>query len=589
MIKNFSQYLVEEEREVFFTFGRMNPPTIGHGKLIDALVKKSKGADYKIYVSQSQDAKKNPLSYSDKIKHLRKMFPKNGRNIIVDKTARNAIDIATKLYDMGYKKVTMVVGGDQVRTFEVLLNKYNGKKARHGFYNFESINIVSAGRRDPDAEGVEGMSATKMRKAASDNDYQTFAQGIPKSMSDKDTRKLFNDVRKGMGLKEERSFKRHIDLGKLNDTREAYVSGELFEIGDTVVIKESDEIGLVSVLGANYVIVECGEKRLRKWLKDVELVEKKLTPAEIKKREEIAKAMERENPDMPMDKKMAIATAMAKKVAEKKAPQDPEIGKDVKGTQPKKYYAKDAEGDDMSVATKKKRAAHFKKGTAKDDDDPSAYKPAPGDKGAKTKPSKYTKSFKQMYGESGAGEEGTNKLVKKYKKDTPMESVDEKFFGGAGAFGDKSVGAKLMPAFDQWMDKKVYNKKRYEKAVRGYLNWRRKNPKAGSTGAFDYLRQMGVERPRLVIDFMQDMIKKGKLPKHLSLDKPRTGKSKTVFPDEPLNIDKFRRGLRAQKEDAVKTARAAIDREKEQDKKKHDRMLDRARLVKAKNKNRETK
>ncbi len=212
MIKNFSQYLVEEEREVFFTFGRMNPPTIGHGKLIDALVKKSKGADYKIYVSQSQDAKKNPLSYSDKIKHLRKMFPKNGRNIIVDKTARNAIDIATKLYDMGYKKVTMVVGGDQVRTFEVLLNKYNGKKARHGFYNFESINIVSAGRRDPDAEGVEGMSATKMRKAASDNDYQTFAQGIPKSMSDKDTRKLFNDVRKGMGLKEERSFKRHIDL-----------------------------------------------------------------------------------------------------------------------------------------------------------------------------------------------------------------------------------------------------------------------------------------------------------------------------------------------------------------------------------------
>ena len=100
---------------------------------------------------------------------------------------------------------------------------------------------------------------------------------------------------------------------------------------------------------------------------------------------------------------------------------------------------------------------------------------------------------------------------------------------------------------------------------------------------------MGVERPRLVIDFMQDMIKKGKLPKHLSLDKPRTGKSKTVFPDEPLNIDKFRRGLRAQKEDAVKTARAAIEREKEQDKKKHDRMLDRARLVKAKNKNRETK
>jgi hypothetical protein len=521
VIKNFSEYLVEEEREVFFTFGRMNPPTIGHGKLIDSLVKKSKGADYKIYVSQSQDAKKNPLSYSDKIKHLRKMFPKQGRNIIVDKTARNAIDIATKLYDMGYKRITMVVGDDQVRTFDVLLNKYNGKKARHGFYNFESINIVSAGRRDPDAEGVEGMSATKMRQAATDNDYSTFAQGIPNSMSDKDTRKLFNDVRKGMGLKEERSFKRHIDLGKLDDTREAYVQGDLFELGDTVVIKESEEVGIVSVLGANYVIVECGDKKLRKWLDAVELVEKK-------------------------------------------APQDPEIGKEVKGTQPKKYYAKDAEGDEMSAATKKKRAAHFKKGTAKDDDDASAYKPAPGDKGAKTKPSKYTKSFKQMYGESaGAGEEGTDKLRKKYEKDTPCE-VDERVFGKTGAFGDKNMGTTLFPAFDQWMDKKVYNKKRYEKALRAFLDWRRKNPgKAKSGEGWDFLRGYGVERPRLIIKFMNDMVKQGKLPKHLAVEDVQ--------------------------EDAVQQARDAIKREKEQDTKKHDKLLDRARLARAKKKNRETK
>jgi len=534
VIKNFSDYLIEEEREVFFTFGRMNPPTIGHGKLIDALVKRSKGADYKIYVSQSQDPKKNPLSYSDKIKHLRKMFPKNGRNIIVDKTARNAIDIATKLYDMGYKKVTMVVGGDQVRTFEVLLNKYNGKKARHGFYNFESINVVSAGRRDPDAEGVEGMSATKMRQAASDNDYQTFAQGIPKSMSDKDTRKLFNDVRKGMGLKEERSFKRHIDLGKKDDTREAYVSGELFELGDTVVVKESDEVGIVSVLGANYVIVECGGKKLRKWLDAVELVEKK-------------------------------------------APQDPEIGKDVKGTQPKKYYAKDAEGDDMSVATKKKRAAHFKKGTAKDDDDPSAYKPAPGDKGAKTKPSKYTKSFKQMYGESaGAGEEGTTKLSKKYKKDTPGE-VDERVFGKTGPFGSKGGSTILFRSVDKFLDK-VVNGKQYKKAVRAYLDWRRENPGKGPTGAWDFFRMYGVESPRQMVDYFDQMVKKGILPAHLGFDR-KSPKSKTVFP----------KGLTAQKEDAVKTARKAIDREKEQDKRKHDRMLDRARLARAKAKNRETR
>ena len=588
MIKNFSQYLVEEEREAFFTFGRMNPPTIGHGKVIDTIVKKAKGSDYKIFLSQSQGPK-DPLSYSDKVKHMRKMFPKHGRNIIVDKKVKTAFDVAVKLYDMGYRKITMVVGQDRLREFDTLLNKYNGTKARHGFYNFESINVVSAGQRDPDAEGVEGMSASKQRANAKANDYQAFTQGVPKSMSDRDTRKLFNDVRKGMGLKEERSFKRHIDLGKLDDTREAYVSGDLFEIGDTVVVKESDEVGIVSVLGANYVIVECGDKKLRKWLNAVELVEKKLTPAELKKREEIAKAIEKDNPDMPMDKKMAIATATAKRVAEKKAPQDPDIGKDVKGTQPAKYYAKDAEGDDMSDATKKKRAAHFKKGAAKSDEDPTAYKPAPGDKGAKTKPSKYTKSFKQMYGESGAGEEGTDKLVKKYKKDTPMqENIEEKYFGKTGAFGDKSYGSTLFPAFDQWMDKKVYNKKKYEKAVRGYLNWRRKNPKAGSVGAFDYLRSMGVERPRLIINFMHDMIKQGKLPKHLHLDKgvERAGKAvkkavKTSFPGQDF------RGL--QGEDAVAQAKDRIKAEKERDKKKFDSMLDRARIARAKAKNRATK
>ena len=374
MIKNFKSYLIEEAKEVYFTFGRMNPPTIGHGKVMDTIATKSGGSDWKVYVSQSTGVK-DPLSYSDKVKHLRKMFPKYGRNIMVDKGVRNVFDIATKLYDQGYKRVTMVVGQDRIREFEVLLEKYNGKKARHGFYNFESIKVISAGRRDPDAEGVEGMSASKQRANAKANDYQAFTLGVPKSMSDRDTRKLFNDVRTGLGLKEETSFKRHIELPKVSDIREKFVKGELFELGDTVVIKESDEVGIVSVLGSNYVIVECGDRKVRKWLDAVELVEKK-------------------------------------------AVQDPDI-KDKEGTQPKKYYA------GLKKTTKSKRDAHFKKHGKKSDDDQSAYKPAPGDATAKTKPSKYTKSFKDMYGEDkGAGEEGTTKLLKKYKKDTPMEQED---------------------------------------------------------------------------------------------------------------------------------------------------------------------
>ena len=345
-IKNFSQYLIEEEREVYFTFGRMNPPTIGHGKVMDVLAKKSGKSDYKVYVSQSQNAKKDPLSYTDKVKHVRKMFPKHARQVMMDKDVKSVFDIAVKLYDQGYTKINMVVGADRVREFDVLLNKYNGTKARHGFYNFKKINIVSAGERDPDATGVEGMSASKQRENATKNDFVTFAQGVPKGMSDKDTRKLFNDVRKGMGLKEELQFKNHIELETVSETREQYVSGQLFQVGDTVVIKESDEIGTVSMLGANYVIVECGDKKMRKWLDSVELVEK----------------------------------------------QDPDI-KDREGTQPARYHA------GLKKSTKAKRDAHFKKHGKKADDDESAYKPAPGDKTAKTKPSKYTKAFKDMYDE----------------------------------------------------------------------------------------------------------------------------------------------------------------------------------------------
>ena len=394
-IKNFSQYLIEAEREVFFTFGRMNPPTIGHGKVLETLAKKSGRNDYKVFTSQVSNPKKDPLSYSDKIKHMRKMFPKHGRSIIINKKIRTAFDAVTELYDQGYRKVNMIVGSDRVREFDTLLKKYNGVKGRHGFYNFESINVLSAGERDPDAEGVAGMSASKQRANAQENDYTAFSQGVPKNMNDKDTRKLFNDVRKGMGLKEEKKFKRHVDLGKLNELRENYVKGSLYEIGDTVVIKESEEVGIITVLGSNAI----------------ELVEKKLTPAELKKREEIAKAIEKDNPKMPMDKKMAIATATAKRVAEKivddvstiiekekekaRVAQDKDV-KDKKGSQPSVYYK------GVAKKTKSSRASHFAKHGKMDDDNPAAYKDAPGDKKARkkgTKLSKHTKSYRQMFGD----------------------------------------------------------------------------------------------------------------------------------------------------------------------------------------------
>lgn len=275
MINRFSQYLVEEERVVYFTFGRMNPPTIGHGKLLDKIASLAGKNPYKIFLSHTQDASKNPLSYSDKIKHVRKMFPKHARNVMVHKDVKTAMDAVVDLYEQGFRKLVMVVGSDRVTEFDTLIKKYNGKEARHGFYNFQDIKVVSAGERDPDSEGVEGASASKQRSSAKENDFIAFSQGVPQSLNTKDSRKLFNDVRLGMGLAEESQFKNHVQLEPVNETREQYVQGRLFELGDNVTIKATNESGIITVLGANYVIVEKADgKKTRQWVDSVSLIEK---------------------------------------------------------------------------------------------------------------------------------------------------------------------------------------------------------------------------------------------------------------------------------------------------------------------------
>jgi hypothetical protein len=277
MISRFSQYLVEEEKVIYFTFGRMNPPTIGHGKLLDVLAAKAGRNPYKIFLSQSQDVKKNPLSYTDKIKSIRKMFPKHARNVMINKKVKTPFDALTALYDEGYRKVVMVAGSDRIAEYDLRLNKYNGKESGHGLYNFkDGIKMISAGERDPDAEGAEGASGTKQRGFASDNDFIKFSQGLPPAMNTKDARIMFNAVRKGMGLKEEKSFKNHIALEPISEQREAFVAGTLFGLGDSVVIKETQEVCNIVVLGSNYVIVErLDGMRFRKWLDAVEVVESK--------------------------------------------------------------------------------------------------------------------------------------------------------------------------------------------------------------------------------------------------------------------------------------------------------------------------
>jgi len=373
--KSFSQYLTEERKEIYFVFGRFNPPTIGHEKLFDTLKRKAGRADYRIYASQSQDPKKNPLKFKEKVKFLRKMFPKYARNIMADSDVRTVLDIAVKLYEKGYTRVVMVAGSDRIKEFTNLLTKYNDVKSRHGYYNFEDgITIISAGDRDPDNDDVSGMSASKMRAAAAAGDIQAFSNGVPE-MPGGSQLDLYYAVRKGMGLKKE-SVK-HIDLPKVSNQREAYVKGTLYNIGDKVKLKESSNEGTITKLGANFLVVEFGDWKKRVWIDEVELVEEGGAGDFGTK-----KLLDRYRKDTP------YAEA-----------QDPDI-KDKKGTQPKAYYAKDAKGKEMAKSTKAKRDAHFKKYGKMDDDDPKAYKKAPGDATAKTKPSKHTKKYQQMFGEN---------------------------------------------------------------------------------------------------------------------------------------------------------------------------------------------
>ena len=184
-----------------FAFGRFNPPTIGHEKLINAVIatNQREGGTAYIYGSHSQDSRKNPLSHSEKMGYLQKMFPRIKKSIQTKAKERNVLQIAHTLNEK-YDKLILVVGSDRVDDFTSLLNSYNGIKSKHGFYEYKEIKVYSAGERDPDADGASGMSASKMRSAATKGDFEAFISGASSELTIKEKRNLMNDVRKGLKL-----------------------------------------------------------------------------------------------------------------------------------------------------------------------------------------------------------------------------------------------------------------------------------------------------------------------------------------------------------------------------------------------------
>mgnify|MGYP003627944443 CR=1 FL=1 len=191
--------LEENEKTLVFTFGRYNPPTTGHLKLIEQVevVASEYGAPYRIYASQSQNPKKNPLEYKEKIEYMKELFPKHKNSIVYNTHFRTIFDILEELDAEGITNIIMVVGDDRVDSFQSLLTKYNGVE-----YNFKNIKVLSAGQRDPDADGVEGISATKMRQAAASNMFKAFQAGLPLDTPEELATRLFKSLQDGMGMQE---------------------------------------------------------------------------------------------------------------------------------------------------------------------------------------------------------------------------------------------------------------------------------------------------------------------------------------------------------------------------------------------------
>ena len=204
----FREFLQEQkEKHAVMAFGRMNPITVGHEKLVNKVkdIADKVGGSAHIVVSHSQDSKKNPLTSAQKVKHAKRAFP--GVNVSASSPdAPNFLAQAAKLHKQGVTHLHMVGGQDRVGEFHKLLHKYNGVKGPHGSFNFKKIEVHSAGDRDPDAEGVEGMSASKMREHASKGNFKKFRSGVPSSMSDQHAKEMYDHVRKGMKIDEDIDF-----------------------------------------------------------------------------------------------------------------------------------------------------------------------------------------------------------------------------------------------------------------------------------------------------------------------------------------------------------------------------------------------
>jgi hypothetical protein len=440
-------------KKVVFTFGRMNPPTIGHQKLVDKVnaVAKQQRADARIYLSHTQNKKKDPLDYASKIKYATKAFG----SVVTKTTAKTIIQVLTELQSAGYTDVTLVVGSDRIPEFKKLLTKYNGKD-----YQFNSINFISAGQRDPDAEGVSGMSASKMRALAMEGDLATFKSGLPKALQSS-AKEVYNKLRnimeeddkqldeatltlqqrqkrsrlmkrlaKKMQRKKQIAARRMADskkiqkraLKKARQIVRKKVAGERGEKYATLAAAQ--KISIDKLVDKKQPLIAKIAKKLLPKVRKAEMERlKKARSSKNEERETLTlnnelneridprkepnlfralTAIEREKQrDLQKFDRMrdtarvrdTIYRNRKEEVVDEVA-QDKDI-KDKEGSQPAKYHS------GLKKSTKATRDAQFKKGAEMSHKDPKAYPDKhAGDDTAKTRTSKHTKKYHDMFGEA---------------------------------------------------------------------------------------------------------------------------------------------------------------------------------------------
>ncbi len=394
----------EGSKKVVISFGRMNPPTIGHEKLINKVkeVARKTGAKAEVYLSHTQDAKKNPLSYDDKL-----MAAKEAFGSIIQKAAAKTIIEVMKMINQKYDDVTLVVGQDRVAEFESLLNRYNGKE-----FKFANIDVVSAGERDPDADGVEGMSASKMREAAATGNKSLFKTGLPKNLQ-KHADDIYDMVRGGMKIAEAVELDEYVLTTQQRQKRALVMrryERKMEVARDRMRKRVADQQHLIG--------------RARK--KAIEIIRRKVAGEKGLEYEKLSNAEK-----IMIDKRVEQRKGAITKIAARLLPKvrQAELQRVALLHTPKtvneafeelfeneKYHA------GMSASTAAKRKAHFAKYGKMADDNPDAYKPAPGDATAKTKTSVHTRRYHMMY--NGEGKLKYDRRFRAFRHIVRQEEVD---------------------------------------------------------------------------------------------------------------------------------------------------------------------